>query len=224
MKLICSLFITFLKIGAFTFGGGYAMIALLENEFVEKKKWLEKSEFLDMVAVAESTPGPVAINSATYIGYKIAGFAGATMSTLAVSIPSFFVIYGISLFFDQFLSLRWVSCAFRGIQVCVIYLILTAGLKMLKSIDKNTLNLTILTLVVASMLCCSITAVSFSFCEKSGKEMGKRHDIPASLSELFDDRCLVFRRRLWNGFAGTRNGAFQRLADRERVSEFYCRI
>ena len=88
MKLICSLFITFLKIGAFTFGGGYAMIALLENEFVEKKKWLEKSEFLDMVAVAESTPGPVAINSATYIGYKIAGFAGATMSTLAVSIPS----------------------------------------------------------------------------------------------------------------------------------------
>jgi chromate transporter len=111
MKLICSLFITFLKIGAFTFGGGYAMIALLENEFVEKKKWLEKSEFLDMVAVAESTPGPVAINSATYIGYKIAGFAGATMSTLAVCIPSFFVIYGISLFFDQFLSLRWVSCA-----------------------------------------------------------------------------------------------------------------
>ena len=162
MKLICSLFITFLKIGAFTFGGGYAMIAQLENEFVEKKKWLEKSEFLDMVAVAESTPGPVAINSATYIGYKIAGFAGATMSTLAVSIPSFFVIYGISLFFDQFLSLRWVSCAFHGIQVCVIYLILTAGLKMLKSIDKNTLNLTILTLVVASMLFCSITAVSFS--------------------------------------------------------------
>lgn len=134
MKLICSLFITFLKIGAFTFGGGYAMIALLENEFVEKKKWLEKSEFLDMVAVAESTPGPVAINSATYIGYKIAGFAGAAMSTLAVCIPSFFVIYSISLFFDQFLSLRWVSCAFRGIQVCVIYLILTAGLKMLKSI------------------------------------------------------------------------------------------
>lgn len=208
MKLICSLFITFLKIGAFTFGGGYAMIALLENEFVEKKKWLEKSEFLDMVAVAESTPGPVAVNSATYIGYKIAGFAGATMSTLAVCIPSFFVIYVISLFFDQFLSLRWVSCAFRGIQVCVIYLILTAGLKMLKSIDKNTLNLTLLTLVMASMLCCSITAVSFSsvfyilicgavglvvfFLRKSGKEMGKRHDISASLSELLMIGALSF--------------------------------
>ena len=120
--------------------------------------WLQ----LVSTQIAESTPGPVAINSATYIGYKIAGFAGAAMSTLAVCIPSFFVIYGISLFFDQFLSLRWVSCAFRGIQVCVIYLILTAGLKMLKSIDKNTLNLTLLTLVMASMLCCSITAVSFS--------------------------------------------------------------
>ena len=162
MKLICSLFITFLKIGAFTFGGGYAMIALLENEFVEKKKWLEKSEFLDMVAVAESTPGPVAINSATYIGYKIAGFAGATMSTLAVSIPSFFVIYGISLFFDRFLSLRWVSCAFRGIQVCVIYLISFAGLKMLKSIKRNVFNTVILLSVIVAMLACTVFAVSFS--------------------------------------------------------------
>lgn len=162
MKLICSLFITFLKIGAFTFGGGYAMIALLENEFVEKKKWIKKSEFLDMVAVAESTPGPVAINSATYIGYKIAGFAGAAMSTLAVCIPSFFIIYGISLFFDQFLSLRWVSCAFRGIQVCVIYLISSAGLKMLKSIKRNAFNTVILMSVIAAMLACTVFAVSFS--------------------------------------------------------------
>ena len=190
MKLICSLFITFLKIGAFTFGGGYAMIALLENEFVEKKKWLEKSEFLDMVAVAESTPGPVAINSATYIGYKIAGFAGAAMSTLAVCIPSFFVIYGISLFFDQFLSLRWVSCAFHGIQVCVVYLILTAGLKMLKSIDKNTLNLDAshvghgfhaLLLDHSSFVFLCVLhpnlwrgrACCFLSAKKSGKEMGK---------------------------------------------------
>ena len=162
MRKEWTLFITFLKIGAFTFGGGYAMIALLENEFVERKKWIKKDDFLNMVAIAESTPGPVAINSATYIGYKIAGLFGAAAATVAVCIPSFTVIFCISLFFDQFLSLTWVSRAFRGIQVCVIYLILTAGLKMLKSIDKNTLNLTILTLVVASMLCCSITAVSFS--------------------------------------------------------------
>ena len=129
MKLICSLFITFLKIGAFTFGGGYAMIALLENEFVEKKKWLEKSEFLDMVAVAESTPGPVAVNSATYIGYKIAGFAGATMSTLAVCIPSFFVIYGISLFFDQFLSGSFVATLGVVLPSFLIILLIASALK-----------------------------------------------------------------------------------------------
>lgn len=77
MRKEWTLFLTFLKIGAFTFGGGYAMIALLENEFVERKKWIEKDDFLNMVAIAESTPGPVAINSATYIGYKIAGLFGA---------------------------------------------------------------------------------------------------------------------------------------------------
>ena len=99
------LFWTFFKIGAFTFGGGYAMVALLQNEFVEEKKWVTKEEFLDMVAIAESTPGPVAVNSVTYIGYKIEGAAGAAASTVAVCLPSFAVIYLISLFFDQFLRL-----------------------------------------------------------------------------------------------------------------------
>lgn len=117
------LFWTFFKIGAFTFGGGYAMVALLQNEFVEEKKWLTKEEFLDMVAIAESTPGPVAVNSATYIGYKIEGTAGAAASTVAVCLPSFAVIYLISLFFDQFLRLSVVASAFHGIQVCVIHLI-----------------------------------------------------------------------------------------------------
>ena len=105
MKKLIQLFLTFLKIGAFTFGGGYAMIALLENEFIEKKKWIDREEFLNMVAVAESTPGPVAVNSATYLGYRVGGVAGAALSTLAVSIPSFVIIYLISLFFDKFLSL-----------------------------------------------------------------------------------------------------------------------
>ena len=112
------LFWTFFKIGAFTFGGGYAMVALLQNEFVEEKKWVTKEEFLDMVAIAESTPGPVAVNSATYIGYKIEGTAGAAASTVAVCLPSFAVIYLISLFFDQFLRLSVVASAFHGIQVC----------------------------------------------------------------------------------------------------------
>lgn len=93
MKKLCTLFLTFLKIGAFTFGGGYAMVALLENEFIAKKKWIDKKEFLDMIAIAESTPGPIAINSATYIGYHIAGVPGAATATLGVCIPSFVIIY-----------------------------------------------------------------------------------------------------------------------------------
>ena len=162
MRKEWTLFLTFLKIGAFTFGGGYAMIALLENEFVERKKWIKKDDFLNMVAIAESTPGPVAINSATYIGYKIAGLFGAAAATVAVCIPSFTVIFCISLFFDQFLSLTWVSRAFRGIQVCVIYLISSAGLKMLKSIERNAFNTVILLSVIAAMLACTVFAVSFS--------------------------------------------------------------
>lgn len=93
---LMDIFLIFLKIGAFTFGGGYAMIALLEDEFVDKRSWLNESEFLDMTAIAESTPGPVAINAATYLGYKLAGFKGALAASLAVCIPSFAIIYVIS--------------------------------------------------------------------------------------------------------------------------------
>ena len=151
-----------LKIGLFTFGGGYAMIALIENEMVSKRKWIEKEEFLDMVAIAESTPGPIAINSATYIGYKVAGFFGALAATVAVCIPSFCIIYLISLFFDAFLSLTYVAYAFKGIQVCVIYLIMSAGLKMLKGIKKTPFNVTIIILTTLIMITFSLLSVSFS--------------------------------------------------------------
>jgi chromate transporter len=157
-----SLFITMLKIGLFTFGGGYAMIALLENEFVSKKGWLEKDEFLDMVAIAESTPGPIAINAATYIGYKMRGILGSVTATVAICIPSFALIYLISLFFDTFLSFTVVSYAFRGIQVCVIWLILSAGLKMLKQMKKTPFNIIILSTVVTCMVAFSLFSVSFS--------------------------------------------------------------
>ena len=138
------------------------MIALLENEFVERKKWIEKDDFLNMVAIAESTPGPVAINSATYIGYKIADLFGVAAATVAVCIPSFTVIFCISLFFDQFLSLSAVASAFRGIQACVIYLILSAGIRMLKTLPKTAFNAVILTAVVLAMVGCSAASVSFS--------------------------------------------------------------
>lgn len=156
------LFLTMLKIGLFTFGGGYAMISLLENEFVEKKKYIDKDEFIDMVAIAESTPGPIAINSATYIGYKCLGFFGSLLSTVAVCIPSFVIIFLISLFFDAFLSLKIVEYAFRGIQVCVIYLISSAGFKMLRGMKKTVLGIVIFTVVFSCMVLFSMFAVKFS--------------------------------------------------------------
>ena len=128
------MFFTFFKIGLFTFGGGYAMLALIESDLVEKKKWIEKEEFLDMVAIAESTPGPIAINSATYIGYKRGGVLGAIFSTLGVVLPSVIIIFTISLFLDAFLTFELVQYAFRGIQACVVYLILSAGIKMLNGL------------------------------------------------------------------------------------------
>ena len=162
MKKYLSLFFTMMKIGLFTFGGGYAMIALLENEFVEKKKYLEKDEFLDMVAIAESTPGPIAINAATYIGYKKAGILGSAMATVGVCVPSFVIIYLISLFFDAFLSFTLVEYAFRGIQVCVVYLIFSAGLKMLRQMKKTAFSVTALSAVILCMLLFSLLAVKFS--------------------------------------------------------------
>ena len=156
------LFLTMLKIGLFTFGGGYAMIALLENEFVEKKKWLEKDEFLNVTAIAESTPGPIAINAATYMGYKNAGIIGSIIATLGICIPSFVIIYAISLFFDAFLSLTLVAYAFKGIQICVVYLILTAGLKMLKQMKKTVFNMIIISITLICMVVFSLFAVKFS--------------------------------------------------------------
>lgn len=161
-KDILTLFLSFLKIGAFTFGGGYAMLALLENEFVSVKKWLTREEFLDMTAIAESTPGPVAINSATFIGHKIAGVAGSAAATLGVVLPSFVIIFVISLFFDTFMSFTYVQYAFRGIRVCVVYLIFNAGLKLLRSLKPQPLNIVIISAVCAVMILCSIFAVSFS--------------------------------------------------------------
>lgn len=162
MKKQLALWLTFLKIGAFTFGGGYAMLALLEHELIDRKHWLTRQEFLDMIAISESTPGPIAINSATYLGYRIDGVRGAAIATTAVSLPSFVIIYCISLVLDRFLQLSLVSNAFRGIQVCVVYLILSAGLRMVKTMEKNKWNWTILCLVSAVMLCSTLLAFSFS--------------------------------------------------------------
>ena len=138
------------------------MIALLESEFVSRKKWLGRDEFLDMLAVAESTPGPIAVNTATYIGYKTAGVLGALLSTLAVCLPAFSIIFVISLFFDRFLSLTYVGYAFRGIQAAVVYLIASAGIKVLKGLKKSPFTLTLAALVFVSFVTLSLFAVKFS--------------------------------------------------------------
>ena len=162
LKSLWLLFINMLKIGLFTFGGGYAMIHLLENEFVSKKKWIEEDEFMDLVAIAESTPGPIAINCSTYIGYKKEKILGAVLATLGMCIPSFTIIFFISLFFNQFLSIGWVSSAFKGIQVCVVFLILSAGVKMLKKMKKKPFNLIVMAATFLCMVAFGVFAVSFS--------------------------------------------------------------
>ena len=102
MNLLLDLFLSFAKIGMFTFGGGYAMIAMIEEACVDKKKWITHEEMMNITVIAESTPGPIAINCATYVGYKQAGFVGSIFSTLGIVFPSFIIIYIISMFLDGF--------------------------------------------------------------------------------------------------------------------------
>ena len=128
MNMILLLFLSMFKIGCFAFGGGYAIIALLENEFITKRKWIEHDEFMDVVAIAESTPGPIAINMATYVGYKLKGFLGSTIATIGLCLPSFIIMYVLSIFYEQFIQITIVATAFKGIQVCVVYLIASADL------------------------------------------------------------------------------------------------
>lgn len=142
------LFTTFFKIGLFTFGGGLAMIPLISKETVEKHKWVTDDEILDMIAIAESTPGVIAINSATYVGYKVNKFWGSLFATLGVVLPSFSIICIISLFVDAFLSNEIVQYAFNGIRAVVGVLILNAAIKLAKSAPKNVVSLLIFLLAI----------------------------------------------------------------------------
>jgi chromate transporter len=162
IKSLLELFFSMLKIGLFTFGGGYAMIHILEGEFVGRKGWISGDEFMDLVTIAESTPGPIAINCATYIGHKKDGVLGSLFATLGMCLPSFTIIFLISLFFDSFLKISWVASAFRGIQMCVIYLIFAAGLRMLKKIKKTLFNITVMGITVICLITFSLLSVSFS--------------------------------------------------------------
>ena len=162
LKKALTLFITMFKIGLFTFGGGYAMIAVLEREMIERKKWIEQNDFLDLIAIAESTPGPLAVNSATFIGYKICGVLGSVFATIGVVLPSFIIIFIISFFFDAFISIKVVEYAFRGIQACVGFIILNAGIKMFSKLKKNVFNVTLFLITLICLITLDLFAKSFS--------------------------------------------------------------
>ena len=161
-KTMLSLFLIFLKIGAFTFGGGYAMIPVIKENIIEKKKWVDEDEMIDMVAIAESTPGPIAINIATYVGFKVGKFFGAILSTIAVSLPSLLIIFSISLFFDQFLANQYVAYAFVGVKAAVALLITIAGVEMFLKMEKKPIPVIVFVSVAITMLLLEVFSVNFS--------------------------------------------------------------
>ena len=162
MPVLIDLFLTFAKIGLFTFGGGYAMISLIENDCVEKKRWITHDEMMDVTVIAESTPGPIAINCATYVGYKKGRLPGAIIATLGIVLPSFIIIFLISKFFDRFLEITWVANAFRGIKIAVGILIVDAAVKMLIKMKKKPMPMIMVVCSAVAMILISIFSVNIS--------------------------------------------------------------
>lgn len=156
------LFLTFVKIGLFTFGGGYAMLSLIEDICVEKKKWITHEQMMNVTVVAESTPGPIAINCATYVGWLQGGFPGSVIATLGIVIPSFLIIFAISMFLDNFLEITVIASAFKGIKLAVGLLILNAGLNMLQKMKKTPLAVGILVCALAVMTLAALFSWNFS--------------------------------------------------------------
>ncbi len=137
MRLFLELFVTFFKIGLFTFGGGYAMISVIEDICVEQKRWISHDEMMDVTVIAESTPGPMAINCATFVGYRQAGFFGAVLATLGIVLPAFGILFFISMFFEDFLEIAWIANAFKGIKIAVGLLIFHAGINMYQKMKRK---------------------------------------------------------------------------------------
>ncbi len=161
-NLLLDLFLTFMKIGLFTFGGGYAMISIIENVCVDAKKWITHDEMMNITVIAESTPGPIAINCATFVGYKQKGVIGGILATVGVVVPSFVIIYLISMFLDKFLEITIIANAFRGIQVAVGILIIRVALNMFKKSKLTAFHKTVFAISLAIMLAVDILALNFS--------------------------------------------------------------
>ena len=162
MSILFELFLIFAKIGLFTFGGGYAMISLIENNCVEKKKWITHDEMMNVTVIAESTPGPIAINCATFVGFKQAGLIGSLVATFGMVFPSFVIIYAVSMFLDNFLEITLIANAFKGIKVAVGILVLDAAITMVRKMHKRVLPRVIMLCSFAAMLLINIFAWNFS--------------------------------------------------------------
>ncbi|WMJ82364.1 chromate transporter [Clostridium sp. MB40-C1] len=151
MKKLLTMFITFFKIGAFTFGGGYAMIPLIQAEVVDKQNWIDKEEFLDIIVISQSFPGALAVNSSVFIGYKIGGLIGAILALMGVVLPSLFIILVVAHFFLQFRNNHIVDLIFKGISAAVPVLVLSGVDKLAKALDKSIDNLIILIISIIAV-------------------------------------------------------------------------
>ena len=188
--VLSELALSFMKVGLFTFGEGYAMISVITDTCVEKKQWLTQDEMMELTVVAESTPGPIAINCATYVGYKMAGMPGAVLATLGIVLPSFVILYIISVFLDHYLEYKVIAAACKGIKVGVSLLILDAGFMMLKKMKKklqprliascafvimllsNSFSLrisSVLLMLAAGVISLSVFAAKNAFAQKGGE-------------------------------------------------------
>lgn len=162
MKKVLELFFTFFKIGLFTFGGGYAMISQIKEVVVEKKGWISDDDLMEILTVAESTPGPIAINMATFIGYKQKKVIGSVFATLGVVLPSFTIIFIISLFLKQFMEIKYVQYAFVGINSAVAFLIVKTGYTMMKKIERKPMPIVVFSIVFILMILFDFLAIKFS--------------------------------------------------------------
>lgn len=151
-----------MKLGVFSFGGGATMLTLVRDELVVRKKWLTDEELLSMTAISESTPGPIAVNLATYLGYRRAGFWGAFFATAGVVLPSFLVMFIISFFFQSVLQNEYVMYAFLGIKCGVVIVVIRAGYMLLKGLRKDWLGILLFTVILLLMILFAVFSVTFS--------------------------------------------------------------
>jgi len=152
MNKTFTMFLSFLKIGAFTFGGGYAMIPIMQAEVVDKRKWINKDEFLDILVIAQSFPGAMAVNTSIFIGYKIAGKTGAVLALLGTILPSFLIILLVASCLMQFRDNHYVNLVFKGISAAVPVMVLAAVVSLSKSLKKNYINMLIVVLAVIAIV------------------------------------------------------------------------